>query len=466
MKSILCLCVLLAGLHAVVLSRHVPEHHNDQDGQTDNNPPQQLSPVGGKVITEHMTFMKVVASNADFAFRFYKQIKSEAADKNIFFSPLSISTAFAMLTLGAKSATLSQILQGLSFNLTEIEEREIHEGFHQLLQMLNHPDSEIQLNMGNALFIDDQLKLLEKFLEDVKTLYESETFPTNFQNSAEAEKQINDYIENKTHGKIANLVKDLDPLPVMILINYIFFKAHWENPFNSLFTKEDDFFVDAETSVKVNMMSSNKQYNTHHDEELSCWVVEIPYKGNAAAMKVNMMNSNKQYNAHHDEELSCWVVEIPYKGNAAAIFILPDEGKMEQVEDALLKKTVTKWTKSLQQREIVLYIPAFSVSGTYDVKELFEKMGVVDVFTDKADLSGMTGHSSLKVSKALHKAVVDVHENGTEAAAVTIVEIIYTSLPFPHPLTIKFNRPFLMTIVDKNTQSILFMGKIVNPTKK
>ncbi|XP_037754546.1 alpha-1-antitrypsin [Chelonia mydas] len=431
MKSILCLCVLLAGLHAVVLSHHVPEHHNDQDGQTDNNPPQQLSPVGGKVITEHMTFMKVVASNADFAFRFYKQIKSEAADKNIFFSPLSISTAFAMLTLGAKSATLSQILQGLSFNLTEIEEREIHEGFHQLLQMLNHPDSEIQLNMGNALFIDDQLKLLEKFLEDVKTLYESETFPTNFQNSAEAEKQINDYIENKTHGKIANLVKDLDPLAVMILINYIFFKAHWENPFNSLFTKEDDFFVDAETSVKVNMMSSNKQYNTHHDEELSCWVVEIPYKG-----------------------------------NAAAIFILPDEGKMEQVEDALLKKTVTKWTKSLQQREIVLYIPAFSVSGTYDVKELFEKMGVVDVFTDKADLSGMTGHSSLKVSKALHKAVVDVHENGTEAAAVTIVEITYTSLPFPQPLTIKFNRPFLMIIVDKNTQSILFMGKIVNPTKK
>ncbi|CAM5151876.1 unnamed protein product [Natator depressus] len=431
MKSILCLCVLLAGLHAVVLSHDVPDHHNDQDGQTENNPPQQLSPVGGKVITEHMTCMKVVASNADFAFRFYKQIKSEAADKNIFFSPLSISTAFAMLTLGAKSATLSQILQGLSFNLTEIEEREIHEGFHQLLQMLNHPDSEIQLNMGNALFIDDQLKLLEKFLEDVKTLYESETFPTNFQNSAEAEKQINDYIENKTHGKIANLVKDLDPLTVMILINYIFFKAHWENPFNSLFTKEDDFFVDAKTSVKVNMMSSNKRYNTHHDEELSCWVVEIPYKG-----------------------------------NAAAIFILPDEGKMEQVEDALLKKTVTKWTKSLQERKIDLYIPAFSVSGTYDVKELFEKMGVVDVFTNEADLSGITGHSNLKVSKALHKAVVDVHENGTEAAAVTIVEITYTSLPFPQPLTIKFNRPFLMIIVDKNTQSILFMGKIVNPTKK
>uniref|UniRef100_A0A8C3SHW8 Serpin domain-containing protein n=1 Tax=Chelydra serpentina TaxID=8475 RepID=A0A8C3SHW8_CHESE len=194
------------------------------DGQTVTNPPQHLSPIGGDVISENRSFL-LAPSNADFAFRFYKQIKLEAADKNVFFSPLSISTAFAMLSLGAKSTTLSQILQGLSFNLTEIEEREIHEGFHHLIHMLNRPDSEIQVNIGNALFIDDQLKLLQKFLEDAKTLYESEAFLSNFQNSAEAEKQINDYIENKTHGKIANLVKDLDPFTVMVLVNYIFFKG-------------------------------------------------------------------------------------------------------------------------------------------------------------------------------------------------------------------------------------------------
>uniref|UniRef100_A0A8C4VIQ2 Serpin domain-containing protein n=1 Tax=Gopherus evgoodei TaxID=1825980 RepID=A0A8C4VIQ2_9SAUR len=184
-----------------------------------------LTSVGGNVVTENTTFLKLAPSNADFAFRFYKQIKSEAADKDIFFSPLSISTAFAMLTLGAKSTTLSQIHKGLFFNPTEIEERDTHEGFHHLIHMLNRPDSEIQLNMGNALFVDDRLTLLEKFLAEVKSLYESETFPSNFQNFAVAEKQINDYIEKKTHWKIDNLVKYLDSPTVMVLVNYIFFKG-------------------------------------------------------------------------------------------------------------------------------------------------------------------------------------------------------------------------------------------------
>ncbi|NXX58335.1 A1AT protein, partial [Scopus umbretta] len=378
--------------------------------------------------SENLAHVKIALSNADFAFRFYKQVREEAGNKNIFFSPLSISTAFAMLSLGARLNTLSQLHEALAFNLTEMKEQEIHEGFQHVLQLLNDPHREVQLSMGNALFIDNRLKLLQKFLEDVTNFYYSETISSNFQNSPDAIKEINNYIETKTHGKIVGLLKSLFPDTVMVLVNYIFFKGYWEKPFNNLITRDDDFLLDAKNSVKV-----------------------------------KMMHQNKAFNIHRDEKLSCWVVEIPYKGNAAALFVLPDEGTMKQVEDSLLKETVSNWIQSLEKRKIYLDLPKFSISSSYDVKSLFEKMGVTEVFSDQADLSGVAENALLKVSKAIHKAMVDVSENGTEAAAVTVIEMVPLSAEFPPPPRISFNRPFLMIIVDKTTHSILFMGKIVNP---
>ncbi|NWS72524.1 THBG protein, partial [Crotophaga sulcirostris] len=262
---------------------------------------------------KNKTFAKLVPSNADFAFSFYKLVAPKETNQNIFFSPISISASFAMLALGAKSVTLMQILEGLAFNLKKIQEDEIHGGFYQLLHLLNRSDSELQLSLGNALFIEETLKPLQKFLDDVKGFYESEVFSTDFSNSSDAENQINSYIEEKTSGKIIKVVENLDPLTAMVLVNYVFFKAHWEKPFNNLYTKQEDFFVDRNTSVKVDMMYRKGYYRNYFDEELSCWLVQIPYDR-----------------------------------KAAALFILPDEGKMKQVEDALLKKTVSKWEKSLQ----------------------------------------------------------------------------------------------------------------------
>uniref|UniRef100_A0A8D0HPU6 Serpin domain-containing protein n=1 Tax=Sphenodon punctatus TaxID=8508 RepID=A0A8D0HPU6_SPHPU len=357
---------------------------------------------------------EIAPSNADFAFRFYKQVASDTGDKNVFFSPLSISTAFAMLTLVAKSTTLNQIKKVLAFNLTQTEEQKIHEEFHHLIQTLNRPESEIQLNMGNALFIDQKLQPLQKFLEDVKSLYESEGFSSNFKNSAEAEKQINDYIKKKTQGKIVDLVKNLDELTKLVLVNYIYFKAHWENPFYQESTYKEDFFVDVTTTVKVSMMTRDGCYETHYDEKLCCELVRIPYKG-----------------------------------GAAALFILPAEGKMKHVEDALLGRWVG-------------HRSTLTPSSDGCSENLMESMGVTEVFSDHADLSGITGQPDLKVSKVVHKALLNVHEFGTEAVGATVMECVLCSLP----PTIRFNRPFLLLIVDQTTHSILFLGKIVNPTEK
>ncbi|RMB98783.1 hypothetical protein DUI87_25002 [Hirundo rustica rustica] len=340
MKPTFSLCLLLVGLHTVALCHQHPRYRNKQDNSKGTHYPGHSSQWEEASPLKNKTFVKLVLSNAEFAFSFYKLVASEATDKNIFFSPISISASFAMLALGAKAVTLTQILEGLAFNLKKTQEQEIHEGFCQLLHMLNRSDSEFQLSLGNALFIEETLKPLQKFLYDVKSFYESEVFSTDFNNSVGAESEINSYIDEKTNGKIVKIVENLDPLTAMVLVNYVFFK-------------------------------------------------------------VDMMYRKGYYRNYFDEELSCWLVQIPYSGDVAALFVLPDEGKMKQVEDALVKKTITKWEKSLHDRKIHLHIPKFSISGTYDVKNIVKQMGMVDLFTEQADLSGITEEPGLMVSKAL-----------------------------------------------------------------
>uniref|UniRef100_A0A8C3UWS6 Serpin domain-containing protein n=1 Tax=Catharus ustulatus TaxID=91951 RepID=A0A8C3UWS6_CATUS len=366
---------------------------------------------------------------ADFVFRFYKQASSKEADKNVFFSPMSISTAFAMLAVGAKSTTLSQIFEGLGFdNVTETRVHDVHESFHKVLSVLNCADVNITLNIGNALFTATGYEPQELFLQNIKEFYDADFFSSDFHKPEEAKKQINIYVEEKTKGKIPELVGDLDPSTVLVLVNYIYFKAAWEKSFDPLRTFEDDFFVNTNVSVRVNMMQRDGTSNIYYD---------------------------------HD--LSCVVVELPYQGTARALFILPDEGKMKQVEDALSKETVCKWDSRFVTRRLNLQLPKFSISGSYDVKTLFEQMGITEVFSGDADLSGISGNRDLQVSQAIHKALLEVDEAGTEAAGATA--IILTRLS-SISRTIKFNKPFLILISDKQTGTTLFMGKIVDPTQE
>lgn len=168
---------------------------------------------------------KIAPNLVDFAFDLYREVAHQSNTSNIFFSPVSIATAFAILSLGTKGDTRTQILEGLDFNLTERADTDIHKGFHHLLEALNRPDNQLQLTTGNGLFIDEKVKLVSKYLEDIKELYHSEAFTVNFKDSEAAKKQINDYVEKGTQGKIVDLVKDLNEDTVFALVNFIFFKG-------------------------------------------------------------------------------------------------------------------------------------------------------------------------------------------------------------------------------------------------
>nr|XP_034959058.1 alpha-1-antiproteinase 2-like [Zootoca vivipara] len=286
---------------------------------------------------------KLASSIADFAFKFSRQVASLQSGKNIFFSPLSISMAFSMIGMGAKSNTQNQIYKGLG--LTSIDTSKIHKEFKQLIQMLKSPGA--KMDIGNALWIKKSHRILPKFSKGVKSLYEAESF--NFEQPSVAEKKINDYVKKKTHGKITEAVAGLDSTAIMVLVNYIYFKDDWEYPFDPKLTHKEDFFIDEGKTVKVDMMRNTKHYRYFHDKTLSCWVVELPHKG-----------------------------------------------------------------------------------------------GIL----------------------AIHQAVLDIHEEGSEAAAVTTFEFRTLSVNASPPVVLKFNRPFFLNILAPNDGPVLFMGKVMNPVQK
>ncbi|XP_026370912.4 serpin A9 [Ursus arctos] len=371
------------------------------------------------------------SSNTNFAFRLYRRLVLKTPDQNVFFSPLSVSASLAMLSLGARSATKTQILQSLGFNLTHGPESAIHQAFQHLLRSLRAPGKALDLRMGSVLFIKKELWLQKNFLDNVKRLYESKVFSTDFSSTSTAREKINSYVEKETEGKVVDLIQDLEPLTVMVLVNHIFFKAKWEKPFNPGYTrKSSPFLVGKRTTVKVPMM--------HQVEEFAFAV---------------------------DPELNCSVLRMDYGGDTAAFFVLPGQGKMRQLEQALSARTLRKWSRLLQKRWLEVFIPKFSISASCDLETILPKMGIRDAFDKNADFSGITKTDFLQLSKVAHKAVLDVSEEGTEAAAATATKLLVRSKDGPSHTVVRFDRPFLLLLINRATEAVLFLGKVENPTK-
>uniref|UniRef100_A0A8C4RUU7 Thyroxine-binding globulin n=1 Tax=Erpetoichthys calabaricus TaxID=27687 RepID=A0A8C4RUU7_ERPCA len=344
--------------------------------------------------------------NALFAFRLYNKIASQADEvsKNIFFSPLGISFALSMLSLGAKGESHDQMFEGLGFNQTELNETLVNEAFEHLVKTQAKHEN-LELSTGGAVFMEDSFKPKPTFLEEIKRHYHAEGFNVNFRNSTEATAVINNYVT------------------VMYLLSYIFFKGKWEKPFLKEVTRKYDFHINNETTVVVDMMYKDSYFENYEDTDLGAQVLKLPYNSGTSMLLVKPTKD-----IHEVEKLWC-------------------------------KQHLKKWKKNLR---LAIYVPKFSVSASYSLQKVLSEMGITDIFSDEADLSGITDETKLKVSKIVHKAVLDVDETGSEAAAGTGAEIIPMSLP----PSITFDRPFLILILDHNTKSILFMGKIVNPTAK
>ncbi|XP_007942740.1 kallistatin [Orycteropus afer afer] len=421
------LLLLLVAPLAVSQGQSHPGH---KEGNLTNSSHQETLGPG-----EGSPSLRIVPSNTDFALHLYHLMAFESPSKNIFFSPLSISAALAMLSLGARAHTRTQILQGLGFNLTEMAESDIHLGFRHLLRTLSLATDTLEIHMGSALFLSRGVQLLPKFLNDTMAFYESQVFHTNFHDSEGAAQLINNHVMKETQGKIVNLASKLSKDTILVLVNFIYFKALWEKPFSRSKTTLQDFYVDENTIVQVPMMGQDGQYH---------WYL-------------------------HDRYLPCSVLRMNYDGDVMALFILPDRGKMKQVEEVLTPEMLVRWNNLLQKRvyfykKLELHLPKFSMSGSYELGQILPKLGFTELLSERANFSGITETLNLKMSKSFHKAILEVDEIGTKAAAVTNFSIIFKSAR-RNLHVLRFNRPFLVVIFSTKTQSILFLGKVVNPTK-
>ncbi|KAM9202039.1 corticosteroid-binding globulin [Dugong dugon] len=367
-------------------------------------------------------------ANVDFAFSLYKHMVASAPGRNIFISPVSISMALAVLSLGAGGSTRTQLLQGLGFNLTETPELEIHRGFQHLHRLLGELETSLEMTMGNALFLDRRLELLESFSADTKHYYESEALATDFQDWVGASRQINEHVKNKTQGKIVDLFPELESPASLILVNYVFLKGMWAQPFDLESTSEEDFHVSKTTTVKVPMMFQSSF--------------------------IKYLN---------DSVLPCQLVQLDYTGNGTVFFILPDKGEMDTVIAALSRDTIQRWSESLSLGQVHLHIPKVSISGSYDLRGVLGDMGIADLFTNQANFSGIAQEAQLRVSEVVHKAVLHLEETGVKAAAAPVGGL-KLMVRMGRPRSIKFNRPFIITVFDHFTWSSIFLGKVVSLT--
>ena len=373
----------------------------------------------------------LAASNTVFACDLYAQLKAQ--EGNLFFSPYSISTALAMTTAGARGETATQMAKALHFPFGS---QEVHPAFAALAGQINAvgTNGHVKLSIANSLWPDRAYPLLESYLALVKNDYcGSVTAVDYLHEEPKARAQINQWVADQTQNKILNLISSaLDPHMRLVLVNAVYFKGTWAGQFKTNETQTAPFYRTSDKPVQVRMMTQTHTFKYGEWENLQ--VLELPYAGNEVSMLV----------------------------------LLPSTADgVTNLENRLSADQVRQWRARLFERKIQVFLPKFKITwGTTSLKNGLLALGMHDAFeTGKADFSGMDGHADwLYISDVLHKAFVDVNEEGTEAAAATgvMMRSLAIAVPVPPPV-FRADHPFLFLIQENRTGSILFMGRITDP---
>uniref|UniRef100_A0A663FIE1 Ovalbumin-related protein Y-like n=1 Tax=Aquila chrysaetos chrysaetos TaxID=223781 RepID=A0A663FIE1_AQUCH len=381
----------------------------------------------------------ISAANAEFCFNAFKELKVHHANDNIFYSPLSIISALAMVYLGARGNTQSQMEKVSYLHWCKVTSaccgtsEYIHNLFKDLLSDITMPNATYSLKIADRLYIEKTYPVLPEYLECAKKFYKAGLEEVNFKTATEEARQlINSWVEKETNGQIQDFLVsgsvDLDT--VLVLVNAIYFKGIWKTAFKEEDTREVPFNVTEQESRPVQMMCQNSTFKV----------------ATVAAEKMK-------------------ILELPYaSGELSMLVLLPDDvSGLEQLESKISFEKLMEWTSPnvMEKKRVKVYLPRMKIEQKYNLTSVLMALGMTDLFSPLANLSGISSAESLKISEAIHEAYMEVNEEGTEmAGSAGVVEGIKHSSEFEE---FRADHPFLFLIKHNPTNSILFFGRYCSP---
>ncbi|MEM9886435.1 MAG: serpin family protein [Bacteroidota bacterium] len=362
----------------------------------------------------------------DFGFEVFQGLHQAKPAENSFISPLSISTALSMVLNGAEGDTKTAIQNTL--NLKDWQLDEINKAYLVLLSQLPNLDENVKLQIANSIWYREGFEVLPDFLDVNSEFFKSEIEKLDF-TKPEAVEIINAWVEDKTEGLIDKILEEIPADAVMYLINAIYFKGEWTNAFNPEMNYENTFFAADGQSEQVEYMTLGKRDFAYFEDE-SMQAISLPYGDSLYSMNI----------------------------------FLPKEGEsMDALISSLNVTDWNAWQTMYDTTEVLFAMPKFELAYEKKLNQILTDLGMEIAFSGKADFSKINEQGGLKISEVRHKSFITVDEKGTEAAAVTIIGIEATSIPAYAVMEV--NRPFVFVIRDHESNSVLFIGKVLNPSK-
>eukprot|EP00058_Branchiostoma_floridae_P014655 XP_002600143.1 hypothetical protein BRAFLDRAFT_66651 [Branchiostoma floridae] len=372
----------------------------------------------------------LVEANSAFALGLFRRL-CDSTDGNIVFSPLSISAAMAMTYIGARGNTRYQMERILRFHYFQNED-DLHSTFSAIEDVISTSGREADYTFvqANRLFGQAGMSFRHDFLMDTSRHYHSSLATVEFSDEEMARLAINSWVAGRTGGKVKGVIPQglLKPLTKLVLVNAVYFAGKWRTEFDPQLINMADFFIGPERAVKVPIMQLSGEFNVTEDPSLDCAVVELPYSGNEIVMDI----------------------------------VLPNQRDgLERLQGQLTRRALNRIFRRYLPLEGSVLLPKFHLTEEFSLKAQLTAMGMDDLFSqNRADLSGMTGQPGMHVSDALHKAVIEVSEEGTDGAAAPAAAITDRSR---RGFEFRADHPFLFLIRDKRTGSVLFLGRLVDP---